>query len=109
MIDGCRSVILLRVSLADYRSLLTRGSLALGDDDLFREAVEGALRHELFEGERDLGVRCGVSRSQVNRWKNGRSLPMAPARKAVYALFKRRATRQLNRLDSAARTTVLST
>lgn len=97
-----RNLHLGRVSLVDYRSLLTRGSQALSDDELFREAVRGALEYELFEGERDLGVRCGVSRSQVNRWKNGRSLPMVPARKAVYALLKTRATRRLNHLGSAA-------
>lgn len=70
---------------------------------LFQRAIEGALEFSLFKNERELGQKFGVSRSQINRWKNGRSLPGQNSRKTVYGVLKNRATRLINSDRRAAK------
>lgn len=79
-----------------YRRLLDHATADVQDGSLFQQAIQGALELELFENERELGQKFGVSRSQVNRWKNGRSLPGQASRKTVYSVLKNRATRLLS-------------
>jgi transcriptional regulator with XRE-family HTH domain len=83
------------MDIETYRQMLDRATANMQDGSLFQAAVREALALKLFENERELGQKFGVSRSQVNRWKNGRSLPGQGSRKTVYRVLKNQATRQM--------------
>lgn len=83
------------MGLADYRQMLEHATGRVQNGELFQRAIQGALEFSLFANERELGQKFGVSRSQVNRWKNGRSFPGQASRKTVYGVLKNRATRLL--------------
>ncbi len=83
------------MDLGHYRQMLEHATGSVHDGELFQRAIQGALDFGLFANERELGQKFGVSRSQVNRWKNGRSFPGQASRKTVYGVLKNRATRLL--------------
>lgn len=83
------------MDIATYRQMLEDATADVQNGELFRQAIQGALDFNLFGNERELGQKFGVSRSQVNRWKNGRSLPGQGSRKTVYGVLKNRATRRM--------------
>ncbi|MBV1859450.1 MAG: hypothetical protein KUG77_13640 [Nannocystaceae bacterium] len=89
------------MDLVTYRQMLETTATSVQGGELFQQAIQGALDFSLFENERDLGQQFGVSRSQVNRWKNGRSLPGQASRKTVYSVLKNRATRKIKSSQQA--------
>jgi hypothetical protein len=56
----------------------------------FSEIVRRALERGAFEGERHLGQRFGVCRTQVMRWKEGRSCPLPVVRRKVAQVMRER-------------------
>jgi len=80
------------VDIVTYRLVLDAD---VRNDELFRQAVQWALDSGLFGDERDLGQIFGVSRAQVNRWKNGRGLPGQGSRKTVISRLRARAKKPL--------------
>lgn len=66
----------------------------LSDDTMFRECVSRTLT-ALRVDDIDFANDLAVSRSAVNRWKTGRSVPHPAMRKPVYAALKRRAREAL--------------
>lgn len=67
---------------------------SLTDDNMFRACVTETLRFLLVD-DIDFANELAVSRSTVNRWKNGRAVPHPAMRKPVYAALKRRALARL--------------
>jgi hypothetical protein len=62
----------------------------LQDDAMFRTCVSETLM-ALHIDDIDFANELAVSRSTVNRWKNGRAVPHPAMRKPVYAVLKCRA------------------
>ena len=67
-----------------FKEILIQAEGDPEDDHLFQSVICRSLALGLFSGERDLGQKFGVSATLVERWKQGLSLPIVAARKAVY-------------------------
>lgn len=85
------------VTAMDIQEVLNRIAVAqqhLTDDVMFRECVSDVLMALQVE-DIDFASELAVSRSTVNRWKNGRSVPHPAMRRPVYAALRRRAQARL--------------
>jgi transcriptional regulator with XRE-family HTH domain len=83
--------------MMEIQEILNRIAVAqqhLTDDIMFRNCVSETLMVLQVE-DIDLANELAVSRSTVNRWKNGASVPHPAMRKPVYAALKRRAQTRL--------------
>lgn len=78
--------------MIDYQRILNRIDGAqknLEDDEVFRIVVSETLGALPIE-DMSIANELAVSRSTVNRWKNGKSVPHPAMRKPVYAALRRR-------------------
>ena len=73
------------------------------DEERFHELVRQGIKMLLLSDD-EFSREFGISRTSVNRWKNGRNAPLPIVRPQVYAFLAKRTKKAIAALEGLSRT-----